>query len=215
MISERKWKNNYSLDWTKSILSIDLDFLGNSMSTEDGVVRKDEFKFQFIKKLVDKYRDRIVFLIDHGDICKWLAKYSTPDAFDWEIVNIDHHHDIYYGEIERRDMMRDTNLHKGKVPEDSLESGWVFWMSKNWNVVRVDEILNQTSAVHRDILKHGARFHFDLGSPLNPYELDLFNKEFNYIFIALSPHYTSTDDVDYICEYLELDRKLFNEEENQ
>lgn len=212
MISERKWKNN-SLMWTKRILSIDLDYLGNSMSVSDGVVKKDEFKFQFIKKLVDKYRNNIVFIIDHGDICKWLEEHTSPDNYDWEIVNIDHHHDIYYGEIERRDMLRDTHLNKGKVPKESLESGWVYWMCKNWSIIRVDEILNETSVVSREVMKHGARFHFNLGSPLDPYQINIFDKKFHYIFIALSPHYTSTDDIDYICDYLGIDRSVFKEEE--
>lgn len=199
----------------KRLLSIDLDYLSDTMKVCGNVITKDENKFKFVKKLIDKYRGKIIFLINHGDIVEELDRIENCKEYNWEIVNIDHHHDIYYSENERRDIMRDSHLHPGVVPDKSLESDWIFWIGKNWCLSRVDEVLNENSVVHNSILQYGARFHFELGSPLNPYGLDLFDKHFDYVCVALSPHYVTPDDRDYICEYLGIDLNDFKQRESE
>ena len=170
-----------------------------------------ENKFRFVKKLIDKYKDNIIFLINHGDIVEELDKREDCKNFNWEIVNIDHHHDIYYSENERRDIMRDSHLHHGVVPDKSLESDWIFWIGQNWSLSRVDEILNEDSVVHKRVMSYGARFHFEFGSPLDPYGIDIFEKHFDYVCVALSPHYVTPDDREYICKYLGINISDFKE----
>lgn len=196
----------------KRLLSIDLDYLSSTMKINGDKIEKDENKFRFVRKLIDKYKDKIIFLINHGDIVEELNKREECTLYNWEIVNIDHHHDIYYSENERREIMRESYLHHCKVPERSLESDWLFWIGQNWSLSRVDEILNEDSVVHRRVLSYGARFHFEFGSPLDPYGIDIFEKHFDYVCVALSPHYVTPDDREYICEYLGLKLTDFKED---
>lgn len=196
----------------KRLLSIDLDYLSSTMKINGDKIEKDENKFRFVRKLIDKYKDKIIFLINHGDIVEELDKREKCTLYNWEIVNIDHHHDIYYSENERREIMRESYLHHCKVPERSLESDWLFWIGQNWSLSRVDEILNEDSVVHRRVLSYGARFHFEFGSPLDPYGIDIFEKYFDYVCVALSPHYVTPDDREYICEYLGLNLADFKED---
>lgn len=196
----------------KRLLSIDLDYLSSTMKINGDKIEKDENKFRFVRKLIDKYKNKIIFLINHGDIVEELDKREECTLYNWEIVNIDHHHDIYYSENERREIMRESYLHHCKVPERSLESDWLFWIGQNWSLSRVDEILNEDSVVHKRVLSYGARFHFEFGSPLDPYGIDIFEKHFDYVCVALSPHYVTPDDREYICEYLGLNLTDFKED---
>lgn len=200
-----------------NILSIDLDFLSNSLKINNlqTEATKNENEFKFVKKLIDKYRDKLIYIVNHGNIPKILYNELHPTDNDvFSIVNIDHHHDIYYSDSSRRDVLRGTRLFKGIPDKDyTYESDWLYWMGKNWKCIEIDEILNSDSIVDRAVLKHGVKFHFELGSPFNPYNLPILEKPYDYIFVALSPHYVDPESRDYICEYLHIDTSVFDNSE--
>lgn len=212
------------------VLSIDLDYLTNNLRVENGnIIIEDEFKFRFIKKLIHLYKERqntvyptspdIRIIEDHGDaanIVKQLVEekdiLGKDTVFDpIHIVNIDHHHDIYYHEAERRDILRESHYNHKIIPEYSLESDWIWWLMNNYHVVQVDEILNENSKVSNDMLQYGISFHFKLGSPFNPYDIvspygdNVFAEVFDVCIIAKSPSYTTPDTLQFVMNYLGLE----------
>lgn len=195
-----------------NVLSIDIDFISNAFNSQCGITDVVKRKVNFVKKLIDKYKGNINYIVDHGDVAKDLFSKVNIKDVSLMITNIDHHHDIYYSDIERRDIDRLTHLNPGVVPNISLESDWIYWICSNANVVRVNEILNEDSSVSKEVMSSGARFYFNLGSPMNPYDLDLFKQEFDYIYIALSPAYVSPEDRAQVCELLDIDVNVFDKD---
>lgn len=204
-------KRHYNSVFIKSLLTIDLDYLSNNMTLDDnGDFYINKFKFDFIKKLIDKNKDKIFFIENHGMVPSMLKRNGFIDDYDLRIVNIDHHHDIYYRDDEYRDLLRYANYFNGDIPEYSeLENCWIGWICTNWNVIRCDEILNENSSVGDELLKYGFRFHKNLGSPFNPYDLDLLDRKFHYVYVVSSPDYITDDQLDFICRYLGIDKTAF------
>lgn len=188
------------------ILSIDLDFLTNNLiiDSEKGMIQTNPFKFKMIKNLIDKYRDKVKVVSNHGIIAKFILDQSIQ-SHDLFITNIDHHHDIYYSIDEFRDVLRDSYYRKD-LPEYSLENCWISWVANTHNVVRVDEILNENSVVDRILHQYGFRFHYEIGTPIGrPYGLDLYDRKFDMIVVATSPSYTTPEELSYVLNYLGLE----------
>lgn len=178
----------------KNILTIDLDYLSNVMNINGGEFIYDEFKFEFIKKLLSKNNSKKIILETHGEVVDYIDTKAN-------IINIDHHHDIYYSEGMKREVDKIVKYNL-EISRSDLEPCWIYYLYVKNLINDTWIVLNENSDIGRSVLKHGFKFFDVFGSPFNPYNLGLFNIDIDTIFIIKSPRYMTNDYYEFIKEYL-------------
>lgn len=185
-----------------NILSIDLDFLTeNLIDTEDkkDYIIKSPIKFNIIARLIEKYKDKLCYLKEHGEIVDYI---NEPCV----MYNFDHHHDIYYQEesLEECHKMLELSIKNYKL----LESCWVYYLMLCGYITKYKWFMNKNSNVSVDILQYGFEFYLNYYDEFNPYKQDLYNVNFDKVFVILSPDYTTDDKIKAVLSMLNLEDKF-------
>ena len=184
-----------------NILSIDLDFLTENLSKKENDFEIIEpLKFNIINNLIKN--KNIVFLKTHGEI----VNYIKEPVY---IYNFDHHHDVFYeNEIKKCILMNE------KISNEFLESCWVYYLYKKELLKEYYCFLNNNSSLHKDILKYGFKFFFNYYNQYNPYKLNLYNINFDKIFIIESPDYTDKEKIKKTLKLIGLEENCFETNRN-
>ena len=185
-----------------NILSIDLDFLTENLIDFDDngeFAITNPIKFNIISRLINKNKDKIIILKEHGEIVDYI---NEPCV----IYNFDHHHDVYYQEesVEECHKMILFNKKEYKL----LESCWVYYLFISGYISKYKCFLNYNSDLQKDILQYGFEFYFNYYDEFNPYKQDLYNTNFDKVFIILSPDYTTEDKIKAVLKIINLEIKV-------
>ena len=131
-----------------------------------------------LTRLQDK--KNVMFALNHDAILFELASKKHENA-EFEIYNIDHHHDIYYNENARLDV--------DKYNATTL-ANWVWYLDKHNKLNRYYWIHNPNSLFPDKNIKSKGKMDGYLRDKLQQiYEV----KEWDYIFVCNSPHWLPRD----------------------
>ena len=190
-----------------NILSIDLDFLTENLSKKENDFEIIEpLKFNIINNLIKNKNKNLVFLKTHGEI----VNYIKEPVY---IYNFDHHHDVFY-ENEIKNEIKKCILMNEKISNEFLESCWVYYLYKKELLKEYYCFLNNNSSLHKDILKYGFKFFFNYYNQYNPYKLNLYNINFDKIFIIESPDYTDKEKIKKTLKLIGLEENCFETNRN-
>jgi len=162
--AKEKWEDTLqNLKGDASLLQIDYDNLSFLMGV-------------YIKAL--EKSKRITFAIKHHTILQELEKDSYKNL---NIINIDHHHDIFYGNEEGLEYFRKYN---------SIDCGnWVWKLHSLDKINSYCWIKDKTSSAFDDGVTKGEtpkNFKFYLKENI---DFDISDIEYDLMFICLSPEY--------------------------
>lgn len=216
----------------KKVLSIDMDIIGwqsialynnlvgNSGTREEAFwaeledslhinqfIKCDEKAFSFIEELfrsvikkVDK--DKILFVKDHDMILELLCSDPMQAGEVLDVYNIDHHHDIYYGEAQKEYVDRFDYTSLGcwlyyLGVHDKV--GKYYWIKSPYSGdFPREELVELTFPVQSD----------EIGSL--PY--DIFDIDFDYVCVCKSPDFLPITLWDRFDKLIEIANKEKNKE---
>jgi len=173
---------------------------------------KVEYCFDVFTKALE-HCDSVVFGYDHDAI---LYRLEMDDAYDLEIINIDHHNDIFNGtpysdsmevfhndELEMFEHEYDT-FEDGRVMEGNWV-GWLDWKNKLKNYTWIhgmrslggpdDGSITKWTSCYRDILSSNLDYFLR-----EDYRFD--DYKFDFIFVCLSPVYVPQKFWNIFTKYL-------------
>ena len=182
-----------------NILSIDLDFLTENLVDIDDsgeFAITSPIKFNIISRLIKKNKDKIIFLKEHGEIVDYI---SEPCI----MYNFDHHHDVYYQEESKEECHKMIEFNKKEYK--LLESCWVYYLFISGYLTKYKCFLNYDSSLNEEVLQYGFEFYFNYYDEFNPYKQDLYNIDFDKVFVILSPDYTTEDKIKAALKIIGLD----------
>lgn len=111
-----------------NIVTIDFDIFTCGIDEENHIVDLELYrKFSdYVFKVIDKLPvDKIFFIENHENILQYLPKDENNC-----IINIDHHHDIYYGDKEEAHVLNCGNWGY-KAFKDKMVSNFIWIKNKN------------------------------------------------------------------------------------
>lgn len=186
-----------------NILSIDLDFLTENLRElkygKDKFIIENPLKFNIIARLIEKNKDKIVYLKEHGEIIDYIDKPCI-------MYNFDHHHDIYYQEESKEECHKMIEF--GTKEYKLLESCWVYYLFISGYITKYKCFVNYNTHISTDVLQYGFEFYLNYYDEFNPYKQDLYNTNFDKVFVVLSPDYTEDDAIKAVLELIGLDDKF-------
>jgi hypothetical protein len=161
---KHKWENIIeNLNGDESILQIDYDNLSFLMSV-------------YIKALNNS--KKIIFAINHHTILQELEKENYNNL---NIINIDHHHDIFYGDVESLEFFEKYN---------NVNCGnWIWKLELSNKISSYHWIKNETSDIFNDGISRGKTPKNYKSFLKHNIEYDIYNLTYDLLFITLSPDY--------------------------
>ena len=143
--------------------------------------------------------DKIIYLKEHGEIIDYIDKPCI-------MYNFDHHHDIYYQEESKEEChkMIEFNTKEYKL----LESCWVYYLFISGYITKYKCFVNYNTHISTDVLQYGFEFYLNYYDEFNPYKQDLYNVNYDKVFVILSPDYTEDDAIKAVLELIGLDDKF-------
>jgi len=165
-----------------------LDFLTENLRElkygKDKFIIENPLKFNIIARLIEKNKDKIIYLKEHGEIIDYIDKPCI-------MYNFDHHHDIYYQEESKEECHKMIEF--GTKEYKLLESCWVYYLFISGYITKYKCFVNYNTHISTDVLQYGFEFYLNYYDEFNPYKQDLYNTNFDKVFVILS--------VDYIIKH--------------
>ena len=190
----------------KKVLSIDLDYImGPSIMLYNDLVGNPEFQGKevwdkiedlrgiekflsyddeslvfitklFTKAVKDLPEDRIFFGKEHDMILEFLCGDPIKAEELFDVYNIDHHHDIYYGDRQREEVDRF---------DFACLANWVYYLGKNEKIAKYHWIKNEKSVPFPKDDIADLLFPVDFNMKRD----ELLKLKFDYVFVCQSAGY--------------------------
>lgn len=151
----------------------------------DKYLSYDEKKFVGVLRLLAAQlrkldKDRFFFAEEHDMILEFLCnKNKSGEVFD--VYNVDHHHDIYYGQEQKSEVERF---------DFACIANWVYYLGKNNLVNKYFWVRNENSSVFPREEVSGLSFPIDFDTYCGDLErLIREDIEFDYVFVCRSNEY--------------------------
>lgn len=190
----------------KKVLSIDLDYImGPSIVLYNDLVGNPEFagkrfwekieelrgiedylKYDeesllflvglFTRSIKDLQARNIFFAKEHDMILEFLCGNKEKASETFEIFNIDHHHDIYYGDRQKEEVDRF---------DFACLANWVYYLGKNEKIAKYHWIKNEKSIAFPEEDIKDLVFPVDFSLSRD----NLWDIDFDYVFVCQSSEY--------------------------
>lgn len=141
----------------------------------------DEEKLLFLIKIYSKALanvpyGNILFATEHDMILNLLCGSERNADEKYEIYNLDHHHDIYYGVRQKEEAERFSF---------ASPANWVYYLGTNRKIEEYHWLRNKNSAVFP--FEEQKDLYFPVNLDTTPEEIE--KKRFDYIFVCMSKKY--------------------------
>jgi len=145
----------------------------------------DVDKFNFIKKLLFKScknisKENIYFGKEHDSILTFLCQDKEKKDYQFNVFNVDHHHDIFYGNNQRSEVER-FNF--------ATLSNWVWYLFTNKKLNRYYWINNESSQLEIEDDKVLCHLPFERMNYFYNKENELLDVEFDYVYFCKSERF--------------------------
>ena len=165
---------------------------------------------QALLSIPKKHSDKVYFADNHDTILNHIEQdYHSLDKklqqnTKYTIVNVDHHHDIYYSEAQAREV----DLYNLVSPGD-----WLWYLDKTGLCDEYHWIGNDNSMLWKDICGTGAPKALQNGGhykSLKDFRKAYNTPKFDLMYVCKSPHWTPDMYFDYFDILKDMAEKYFN-----